>query len=98
MFYYHIRTLYIFGEKLGFVSQNGLDRFIFVPSCNQGKLLLSTTNDNLNVKLDKNKIRPHIVPTVTDIVRKIPTLGELTNVYDDYDMNLLLYTIDDQGI
>ena len=70
-------------KKLGFVSQNGLDRFIFVPSCNQGKLLLSTTNDNLNVKLDKNKTRPHIVPTVTDIVRKIPTLGELTNAYDD---------------
>ena len=39
-------TLYILGEKMGFVSQNGLDRFAFVPSCNQGKLLLTTTNDN----------------------------------------------------
>ena len=35
-------------RKLGFVSQNGLDRFAFVPSCNQGKLLLTTTNDNVN--------------------------------------------------
>jgi len=34
-------------RKLGFVSQNGLDRFAFVPSCNQGKLLLTTTNDNV---------------------------------------------------
>jgi len=38
-------TLYILGEKMGFVSQNGLDRFAFVPSCNQGKLLITTTND-----------------------------------------------------
>ena len=50
-------TLYIFGEQLGFVSQNGLDCFAFVPSCNQGKLLLSTTNDNFKT-LNWMKTKP----------------------------------------
>ena len=42
---YLFPTLYIFGEKMGFVSQNGLDRFAFISSWNQGKLLLVTTDD-----------------------------------------------------
>jgi len=29
---YLFPTLYIFGEKMGFVSQNGLDRFAFISS------------------------------------------------------------------
>jgi len=60
-------TLNIFGEKLGFVSQNGIDRFAFVPSCNQGELLLTPTNNNFKtsnwIKTKPGRIQFWQLPT-----------------------------------
>ena len=46
-------NLYIFGKKLGFVSQNGLDRFALVHLVIKGSYSYRLRTTTLNVKLEK---------------------------------------------
>jgi len=65
----------------------------FAPSWNQGKLLLLTTKNTCIRQIGEKQKHPHIVPRITDIVRKIPIImGGLPYIQNKKTLCVYLYT------